>query len=109
MEKTFYLPVIIDVVAAEALEGKAEARVADIAWAVLERVRDLDPDVRVFAFVEAVIGAVGAHLERRTMNGRDLANVSTSDDARVARWSPEAERLALERRTARTPGRPLDS
>ena len=68
--------------AAEHLEGQAEARVADVAWAVLERVRDLDPDVRLFAFIEAAIGAVGAHLERRTMNGRDLCNVSTSDDAR---------------------------
>ena len=100
---------LIDLVAAEFLDRDGEVRVVDVELEVAQRAMAL-PDVeRMRAIVEAFMGAVGARLGRRTMAGRDLCNTSTEDELLVQRWSPEAERLALERRGKRKPGRPLDA
>lgn len=87
-----------------------EAEVAQVTEFVLDRLQALDVAVRAQALLEAIVGATGARLERRTMNGRDLVNLSTEErGAVVAPWSPDNERRALELRKKRRPERPLDS
>jgi len=91
------------------LERQPEVSVPEVAAVAVEKILALPDAERMRALVEAVLGAVGARMERRTNTGRDLANVSVPGEGRVARWSPAAERLALERRRAREPGGPLDA
>ena len=100
---------LVDKVTDELLDEADEVSVAKVAEIVIRRFAALPTAVRLVALGEALMGAVGARLERRTVNGRELVNVSTQTDGRVARWSPENERLAAERLAGRKPDRPLDS
>lgn len=100
---------LVDQVTDELLENADEVSVADVAEIVVRRFTALPTQVRLIALGEALLGAAGAAVERRINNGSELCNVSTPTEGRVAKWSPENERLAAERWEARKPGRPLDS
>lgn len=106
---TTLLEPLIDAATDALLELRTEVAVGAVALVVAEHVMKLPAEERMQAMVEALVGATGARMERRTNRGRDLVNVSVPGEGRVARWSLEAERLALERRRAREPSGPLDA
>lgn len=101
---------LVDAVLAGFLDRWDRVSVADVAAEVVQQFLALPTDVRIVALGEALMGATGARLERRTMMPRDLVNLSTDElGAIVATWSPEREREALELRAKRKPGRKLDA
>ena len=107
-ERPIFEP-LVDKVTDELLDNASEVSVSRVAEIVVRRFTALPTQVRLIALGEALLGATGARIERSINNGRDLCNIATPTEGRFARWSPENERLAAERRAARKPDRPLDS